>query len=231
MGGLIFKDFYINRRNLLLYGVAVAILSALFFIPVYEGEWVINTMTMLLYMALAIIYVITGSSISGMIAGDENPLYENFIKSSPCMARGQVRTKYIEAVLLSAGCFGYSMAVVGINRCIAGFSVVDAHMVFAFFLIQILLKVFELPFLFCFGTKCGNIYKSVIVYGFIFAVIVYGLYGDISAQGIVDSLHKLSGWFDAIRGNLKVLFIACLCTVTGLLYYASYKISCIIYAK
>ncbi len=214
-----------------MYGVAVAILSGVFFLPVYEGEGVISIMTTLLYIMLAAIYVITGSSISGMIAGDENPLYENFIKSSPCMAKGHVRTKYIEAVLLSAGCFVYSMAIVGINRCIAGFSVVDVYMVFAFFLVQILLKVFELPFVFCFGTKCGNIYKSVIVYGLILAVIVYGLYGDISAQGIMDLLHKLGDWFTAIKGNLKVLFLAGLCTVTGLLYYASYKISCIIYAK
>ncbi|MBP3379309.1 MAG: ABC-2 transporter permease [Ruminococcus sp.] len=129
-------------------------------------------------------YVISGMILSISYSGDELKKWVFFCAATPKGVKGLVRSKY--AMLFISSLF----TMVFIAACDAGVRAVCFHItgnkmtsvnmiLAAAFFIQLIFIAVELPFTLRFGTKAGNVVKVTVLFGALFAGIVYLLFGPI----------------------------------------------------
>lgn len=243
MVGLIYKEFAIQRRSLTILGVSCGLFILALFFPLF-GDYVTTLSSnmgadrsVLLMIWEFVIYVllflIVGMYQPTIFEADESKKWAGFVSSTPLTGKGQIAAKYYFVLLLSVmihalcWCFNYIYAAV----YQLDFSLVDILVIL--FYIQLLLRAFELPFVVRFGSKNGDTYKGFLFLILVMVVVIYLLFGDLSAFGsintLIDELFKALTMDTTSMGYLVLPPL--LPIISVVCFYASYHISCKLYLK
>lgn len=198
MWGLVLKDFYNNRKHILLYFL-IALAPALFFAIrlsedakediVVKGLFIIGQM-----LIIAFIFVGLGGITHTLMKTDEHTEWMNFIVATPCSRRTQVLEKYIVNLIMLLAAAGYTLGLIALSNSINGVAA-SKTVVFVIFIFFVFQSSIDLPMDFVAGTKYGNYVKIALTYFLIAGFILYGLYGELpdslSFDSIMDFLMKL----------------------------------------
>ncbi len=209
MSGLLYKQLRQNRIIFLICAVFPVLMAypmpGLSYIgmeediPAYKAFFLGITEGAVLRIAFLIFgYIISTMVLTSAYNGDELKKWVFFCASTPKGAKGLVRSKY--AMLLISGILTLAVSAVcdtalcAVVSKITGEKMTSANMfLLAAFFIQIIAIAVEPPFTLRFGTKAGNGVKVTVLFGAIFAVIVYLLFGPIpgSFEDFAESLAVL----------------------------------------
>lgn len=239
MSGLIYKEWILNRKTILLLSATILLMSFAFaFMPMTDDS-VVEADSMSFSMILMLLYVIifffVGMFQPNIFAVDETRKWACFVTSTPEMAEGQIGAKYIFGMLMSFGTVLWcnilnNIIILIYGNDIAAFTLqIPIIMLF----VQFFLRAFEYPFMVRFGSKIGAVYKTGVFFLFIFILLVYFLFGDLSMFNSMDLFYDkllkiLSG--EGFSDNM-LLAVCCMPLISMILYYLSYKISCRMYLK
>lgn len=233
MYGLLYKEFILNKKNLLGVAAAALIFTVTLFMPSEEQQDNMSELFVMIQLVVSIIiFLVVGMLQQGIFEADESRLWQFYITSTPDGLRNQIRAKYVFSFLLSMVTAFYCM-MINILVC-AVFDVNASIPVVLIFLTQIFFRSIEFPFLVRFGSKYGNTFRSVIITLIIFVGMVYALFGDLSIFGSYDRFanflmnHVFSenGFSQGITDMIQLVP-----ALVYVLYYISYRISCKLYMK
>lgn len=243
MVGLIYKEWILQKRSLLLLGGAFALLLAILFFPMVNDylntisetlEMPADALLMLWELGIFIIlFLILGIYQPTIFEVDENKKWAGFITASPLRGDGQIGAKYWFTLLLSLVVFEVCRLFANISIAVYGMSINLSPFFLILFYLQLLLRAFEYPFLVRFGSKSGGTYKGILFLIVVMIVIIYFLFGDLSAFG---SLNDMTDWLfrclmmeDAVSPKGIMTAQAVLPYGSVILYYLSYRLSCKFY--
>lgn len=244
MAGLLYKEFIINRKNIIISGVGYLLLSALILAIIgvtlisnveltdeYGNNIAKSLYTFLMMMASVVIFAASGSVQQMIFASDERKKWCDYISSTPVSVKGQVLSKYYFALLISIATLVYCTLFCGIGAVLNGEVSGLMNISVGIFTFQIFLRSVEIPFFIRFGYKNGNNYRLIIFGVACFALLVYCLFGDLSIFGSFDGFMK---WFTKITAgqtfsDIMLLAISIMPFAVAILYYLSYRISCRLY--
>lgn len=245
MWGLLYKDFSVMKKDLLICGVSVLGISLLLFIPwesLLQASGVasefLNAESMIYAITPMVVYiciflVISGVQ-SGIFAHDERKVFSAYITASPMGENGQVLSKYYMTLLLSFGVVVWGFLCDSFCTLISGIKGSAASIYITMFFVQILLRAVEMPFIIRFGEKHGRTYKILLISAIAFVGIVYLLFGPLPESVSLDSFFEFIIRFSKNEAAVSttMLGVAALFPyIVLLLYYGSYKISCKLYQK
>ncbi len=225
MGGLLYKEFYKNRYQLLaLYTVGILCIIAV----ITRAFPFIGLNTAASYLFLI---WMTYSIQIGCFPYDETKRWAIFVQSTPMAANGQVKSKYLFVLILS---------FIAMSVCLIAdqFHMAFRHAATEQLLIEMLtcmvlfLNALEIPLVIRFGVKKGNMLRMVLFIGVAFAFITFLMLGTASAT---DSIERIGLFVERLlngeMGTGMTWFVAMVPYVTLGLFYGSYRLSCILYAK
>lgn len=232
MGGLLYKNFFHYRIELIVLGVLQALCSLTVILLACTSNGQINaTETMIMNSALAygIIFFLTGFFESGLFSHDEKPAAMAFLISTPMGAKHHIQSKYISILLINLAvlfcCFLTDTVAVVIADDVA---VSLGSVLLIIFSGNMIIEAFSVPFLVRFGSNHGVGVKGATL-GVICAIVgLYVLFGDISMFMEDDFLESLARFFT--QGNI-VLMLGLFPFVSMGLYYLSYRISLLLFRK
>lgn len=227
MLGLIIKDFYLTKKNLLtnlpgvlIFGISLPLVTIL----LHDGDFsiVIPLLQIIIYF---FIFAIAENYFSTVFEGDENPKYCCFIISSPQTGTGQVLSKYIEA--LSITIFSSLICITGafITKIFTD-ELPSLKFILIFAIGQLVIMSLEIPFTVKFSSKKGNYYKLILTLILAILFLTYVLYGDISFFKNAESLFD---WFFKLVKNtehylLYTIFSIIAAAIFGISYILSVRI-------
>ncbi len=232
MSGLIFKDFFLCKKFLWFFLVPFLLLPGSVISEAADGaseNSIIQTILITEGMVMFFGYMIT----AGVMKHDERKAWAGFIVSSPQAARGQVASKYYFCIiiLLAANFVNYLYNVLVNALTEVDFSGITLCSTMFFFFI-LMLSV-EIPFSVRFGSDSGNKYRSMLMLLFLFAGMVWLLFGDLSILGDPDKL--ISSIVNLLEGNELpdwLLILSALFPYFSMaMFYISYKLSCKLYTR
>ena len=238
MGALIYKDFIINRNNLLILFCPILLISAMPLATLVGENAVLDEVGVLLPLlfifAYAMIAYIISMFMSAPFEPDERKKWADFITSSPQGTTGQIGAKYYFVLILAI--LGLFWCTILENIYAVVFPEVQlsvGNLCITFFYIQLLTVSIEIPFVVRFGSKVGSMIKALTLILVILVVVVYALFGDLSIFGSIDSFYD---WLlNLISGNSKsdiLLYISAIFPYLSIaLFYLSYRISCKLYLR
>ena len=242
MIGIMYKDFCVIKKTLLTNLLVIVFMSAWCFVPWMEvmgdtesgGNISYGIAFFLLPLVAHIMStIIMGSMGTEIIIHDENKYYSAFISSTPMTSKGQVLCKYYEILLLSffVVIWGYVLdIIISLVNGVSGSSMIIYITLFFF---SIFLKAVETPFLIRYGTSAGKMVKLIVVVGIVYVFLIYLLFGslpDLSSDSIIDYIIN---WFmqEKNMSHFTSGVIAILPYLVMVMFYISYKVSCIWYQK
>lgn len=234
MLGIIYKDLYLLKKDLLINGITMAlfvIAATCFPYAAFQGltEWGFHVM-LPGYFILDVSFSSFIYSVK-LIELDEKKRWSSFVISGPLGYKQLILSKYLLAMALS-----WVMVVVHALGEVIGLLIpntvsgLTGITVTGFYFI-IFYCAFEFPFQFRYGSKNGVKYKAGLLLLLFYVGMIYLLFGPpIDSNEIIDYLFKLA------RGEVQLpkwmqytgVFLP---YVTMVAYYISYKISCRLYLK
>lgn len=239
MAGLIYKEWILNRKAILMLSAVIIFMSSVFaFMPMTEDSVISSddmSFSMILILLYVVIFFFVGMFQPNIFAVDETKKWACFVTSTPEMSEGQIGAKYIFGMLMSLGAVVWCDILNNIISLIYGSNtvaiVIQLPVIMLF--VQFFLRSFEYPFMVRFGSKFGAVYKTGVFFLFIFILLVYFLFGDLSLFDSVDTFYEkmlniLSG--KGFSDNM-LLLLCCMPLLSMILYYLSYRISCRMYLK
>lgn len=239
MRGFLYKQLRQNRIIILICAVIPTLMTFPMLGMSYMGEDDISTLEAF-FSGIAegstfrIAWFIFGYVISGMIltatySSDELKKWVYFCAATPKGGKGLVRSKYV--MILISGLFTFAVSA-GCDTvmCAAAEEVTGEKMksayvlLLALFFIHLIAAAVELPFTLRFGEKAGNVVKVAMLFGLLFIVIVYLLFGPIpdSFAGGVESFALLME--DIAGGDVPSWIIPTIAVVS----LAAFSVSCVI---
>lgn len=232
MSGLIFKEFYQNRKLLWFVFFPFLLIPGTIISEAARGTPANSIMmSVMLYEVIIMFfgYMVTAE----MMKYDERKAWAAFIVSTPQAAKGQVASKYYFSLIVLVGSIfvSYIYDVVACAAADLDFSALPftANL---FFLLLFMLSV-EIPFSIRFGSVNGNKYRAMIFILLLFAGMVYILFGDLSIFGepekIAESLIKIINGEGIPDALLIIMGIFPYFSIV--MFYLSYKLSCRLYIK
>lgn len=229
MRGLLYKNFLLYRIEIIVLGCFQAIVSALVIFmtaaDLYNPEERMG-FSMGLYF---LVFLFSGLIEQQMFIPDEKRTVSNFIISAPGGARGHVQSKYytilIIDLLILACCFMTDAAACAISGT-TDYSIGALCMIF--FCMDLIFSAFSTPFYIRFGSVLGNGVK----YGALGVVMliagIYALFGDIS---FLFGDHPLAAIAEFLSSGNALLILSLIPAVSVLFFYASYRLSLVMYRK
>lgn len=245
MWGLLYKDFSVMKKELLICGVSVLGISLMLFIPwagIFETNDVssefltVESMTYAITPMVAYICIFIAISMAqdGIFAHDERKVFSAYITATPMGENGQVLSKYYMTLLLGFAGVVWGFVCDSICTLISGIKGSAASIYITIFFIQILLRAVEMPFIIRFGEKHGRTYKILLISTIAFVGVVYLLFGPLPENMSLDGFFEFIVRFvkNEAAVSTTMLGVAALFPyIALLLYYGSYKISCKLYQK
>ncbi len=244
MLGLIYKDFVIIRKEIISNSLMLFVNSILLFLP-WESIMadsgihfaLLSGANMANKIMPAITYFFVFSIIGGLqndlFAHDEKRCYHAFVTSTPLTEKGQVRAKYLGALILIF--IGLMWAIIcSFTAPIIGDATESTSKIaLVFFSVQMLLSSFGLPFIIRFGEKKGDVFKMAFLAVFLFFGIVYLLFGplpEISRDRIFETILE---WIvdETKFSTLKSRVVTFAPPISLILYAISYAVSAKLYPK
>lgn len=234
MLGLIYKDFLVMKRELLL-NILVVIACSIFMnifvsLVAEDGEQFALFLEAMMYL---LVFSILGGLQNNLYESDENEYYSSFIISTPLAVRGQVVSKYYETLIFSFAGLGIGMINDLLSSMIIGYNRSSMSIYMTFFFIQIALRAIDTPFLIRYGQKYGKNIKLIMISVAVFMFIVYGLFGPLPKGGISTIVETVANWLYGME-NMSVLMmgvVAIFPYIAVIMFYISYRISLKMYLK
>lgn len=232
MGGLIYKDFIVNKKSFfVMLGVAMYC-GIMFLLPNVitseDADLVGDFVQLYGILLFPLFFIITGSLAGNLFQSNERKSWAYFITSTP-MLKKHIEAKYWFVFIIGISTVFLSSVFDALN-CMLFDGTNFMVLISMSFYIQIFLLSFEIPFVVRFGS-IGNYYKAGVFLVLVLAVGIYMLFGDLSHFGSMDDFYEW--FFDAMNGGVKAfeIFYASLPYVSMTAFYLSYKISCRLYLK
>ena len=244
MLGIVYKDIAIMKKDFIIILLCIVGFSLALFYPLAEdmekeggGSSLVTEQT-LTYVIIPLLiygcmYIVMSVLQTNLFEHDEREIWMCYIVSTPILYKGYVLSKYIESIALSVIIVGYGVICDHICRHTTGVMGSAWKIYVIYFVIQTFLRAFEYPFIFRFGQKYGKVYKVVLLSSIAYLGGVYALFGkmpDMDTERIIKGLMDvLSGSGDFEKRFNTVLGVSALVIV--IVYYVSYKISCVMVKK
>lgn len=228
MRGLLYKNLFTYRAELILIGVLQLIVSGIVLFVSATTKCLPQQLIECL-MLFFCIFLMSGLFEYQLFLPDEEKAVCNFIFSIPGGPKSQVGSKYLTLFIANAAillcCFITDVIACGI--C-GSFEHLSLPIITLFFSISLIFAAYSTPFYLRFGMVAGNSakYGAIGVLALVFGV--YALFGDISfldGNKFAEMLSKLMTKVTVTRIITVALPLAVL------LYFASYGISLALYKK
>ncbi|MDE6781472.1 MAG: ABC-2 transporter permease [Ruminococcus sp.] len=232
MGGLIYKDFIINKKSIFMMLGIVMYCGIMFLLPNVldseDADLAGDFVQLYGILIFPLFFIITGSFASNIFQSNERKSWAYFISSTP-MLKKHIEAKYWFVMIIALSTVFISSVFDAIN-CLVFDGTNLLLLISLLFYIQIFLLAFEIPFLVRFGS-IGAYYKAGILVIGVLVVGIYLLFGDLSHFGTMDDFYEW--FFKAMDGGAKAfeIFYAILPFVSMTAFYLSYRISCRLYLK
>jgi len=230
MFGLLYKEVIVHKKQLIMISPVIIFFTGWCIVPSITtpdlNEWelilVLTLCSIMTILTLAMLEM-------GIFEADEIKKWQAYIASTPDGIKNQIASKYVFNAALSCSVVSLLTIVYQAAGAINGTDATIGIIILMQLLwIQLLIRALETPFIICFGSKQGNLIRMIIMGAAIFAFIVYGLFGDLSVFGsLKDFLEWMVDFLTKSNNYILMLTPA----VTWVLYYISYRISCILYLK
>ncbi len=235
MLGLLYKEFYLNRKYLyLIWGMSIFL--SITTIALTNILYTTETAQMQFCLYSCLIMFAAISIMDYSTKGDANRLWASFAISIPQGAIGQIKSKYYFLAIVMVITLELFNIFEIIRQVCCGVQVANSstQMILSLFVwFTLLMKAFEFPFVVRFGLKAGSNIRATILIGLFFGAIIYGLFGDLSMFGSIDQLFDF--FLDVMNGKKGAETLLWLSgsfpCIIGALYFISYKISCKLYIK
>lgn len=244
MTGIMYKDFLIMKKELLLNGLEILVAVVFLCLPwnsiLEDASAVTETinghtitfvvMPILMYF---MIFLTLGGLQNNLFSADEKKSYAAFIISTPQTARGQIRCKYCETLLLALTGVLLGLICDGISSLVLGEKGSARTIYLSLFVIQIFFRAIDMPFLIRYGQSQGKFVKILMLLLAAFGGIVYVLFGPLPDLDSSTVIEKLILWFldenkkSALWSKAKVIG-PCAAFV---MFYLSYRIAVRQYQK
>ena len=257
MIGILRKDFYLVRTQLWIFlgsaffftvGMTLSIKIGMAFPSDFQilgdsiapsQNWFANFCT-----ALVAFMVFLGcEALKGnLLLADQNRKSRHYLMATPLSIKGCVAAKYYECAIVSLFGFLYltifELVTVALTGQVADHSLMFTCLVF----LGLFLSALAIPFYVLLGRN-GMHVKTALILLLLFLVFLYGLFGDISPflgkETFADRMQKavLSSDNDAILSWIlgvdypKLLLLTLAPHLILLLYYVSYRITCMLYRR
>ena len=232
MSGLIFKDFYLNRKYLWFFLAPFLLIPGSVLSELKRGEpenSIIMTVILTEAMIMFFGYLLT----TLIMKYDERKGWAGFIVSSPQAARGQVASKYYFCLISMLGAFFISYMYNVIISALTSISFSGLLFQSTLFFMILLFLAVEIPFSVRFGSDNGNKFRAMILMIILFAGMVYFLFGDLSIFGdpekLMNSIINILEGRDIPDGMLILMGVFPYFSVS--MFYLSYRLSCKLYTK
>lgn len=236
MYGLIYKNFLVNKKVILLHMGVFVFMYAISVMPVITNDETTVSLMPTVQSFVSIISVISsfmiiGSLETAIFEPDERKKWSYFISCTEAGCKAETGAKYLTIYIISTVSAVLSMIIISVISDFSGTQPVYDLCIFTY-MFQLFLRAVEIPFIFRFGRKMGNNIKGIIYITGLLIAVIYFLFGDLSAFGTVDEMwEKFFALFDTGL-NPKIVIVL---SVAGLLvvpfYYLSYKISCKLFMR
>lgn len=255
MNGLLYKEFRQNRG--ILIAIAATPLVTLILLPLiaftdfsqlsafsFAKAWAnINDVPLVRLLMLLIGAMVIGFTVSLIFNADESKKWSFFAASLPGSAQKAIYTKYVFTFMVLAMYFLsqilWEMALTHICWGAWKIEISSLSTVFSMlFFVQLLLRAIEMPFFVRFGVKRGSTAKIIMVWGVLFLVMIWFLFGPLpdSFDALLNSITALVFGSDNPAQSSRLMDNAYLALgflpyVAVTAYVISYKISCKLYLK
>ncbi len=230
MIGMIYREFLIHKKQLFIM-IPIIIVASLFPLIPNLTTPDLESWELQLTLALSTIIniLISGMFEQGLFENDESNIWRSFILSVPSGNIRQILTKYLFVLLISGAGALLIFTMFHINGWILKTDVsINIDILMILLAIQLLIRTLEIPFIVRFGHKNGNYYRMILLTIFALACIVYGLFGDLSIFGSMDSLVN---WFRDFFSKDNSLLFRLMPLAILPVYFLSFLLSCTIYKK
>lgn len=233
MTGLIYKEYKQNKLILISVVLIPFVVYMIPFLLMYgmedkgsndNNQILFTLMIFVGYIALAVIQSLA-------FRGDDTKKWGYFIASNPEGIKGYLYTKYM--MVLGMGLFfSFFMAVAEMVSEVIYESVYHRSLLpmsslyMILFLAQLIFAAIDIPFIVRFGLKMGSIIKTVIIMSFVLIFTVAFVISPAAVVNAFDSIGKISS--GEISG---LVFTSMFPYLSFVLFYLSYKVSCVIYMK
>lgn len=198
MVGLIYKEFVLQKRSLVILGIVYGLLTIGMFLPavtdyvdILSGAFDMDKAIFIVLWELVMVFlgfVVITVFQSTVFEVDENKKWAGFISSSPLTGKGQVTAKYGFVLLLSVFVLVWTWITQIIAAVVFQESSGAMDLAINLFYLGLLVHALEFPFIFRFGSKGGKLFQEIFIPVVIYAVVIYVLFGDISAFGSVNEM-------------------------------------------
>ena len=244
MIGLIRKDFYLNRKNVIAFlamslGYSIMMIVAGFFMRTMVTPINVQFFSMI----NTLLFFICSMGIQGIMAGtDMGKKTRYYFCASPTCIKGFVASKYYECFLIGFLLFLYCEVFDLILSAIYGTLVNSSLIHVALLFMLMAINSITLPFMIGFG-KHGQHIKTAIILFLVVCAAVYGLFGDISylmkENGVIVLFRhmmenadneSIMAWVLGAAYPL-LIFVFLLPHLLILLIYVSYRISCALFRR
>lgn len=232
MGGLIYKDFIINKKSIFMMMGVFMYCGIMFLLPNVldseDADLAGDFVQLYGLLIFPLFFIITGSLAGNLFQSNERKSWAYFISSTP-MLKKHIEAKYWFVMIIGFSTVFISAIFDAVN-CLFFNGTNLLLLISLLFYLQIFLLAVEIPFLVRFGS-IGAYYKAGVLVIVVLVVGIYLLFGDLSHFGTMDDFYEW--FFKAMDGGVKAfaIFYAVLPFVSMTAFYLSYRISCRLYLK
>ena len=251
MIGLFRKDFYLVRTRMIVFAVLVLLMTVFetVIIVSFSAEFSppsgMQSSTIMNFCIFLVFFLVfsAGEGLKGnLLPADRNKRSKHFLMATPLCVKGCVASKYYEGIIVPIVGFIYLEVFQLTCGAFTG-SLIDHSLLFVCMIfVSLFFGSLSIPFYVRFGQKGVHI-KTAILLSIVFLLFVYGLFGDISMFIGNDSIAQFGNLivyfsdtktlFSRLSGtdDPRILWIVLIPLLILILYYVSYRISCMLYRK
>ena len=236
MAGLLYKDFVAVKGKIYVTVMLVVLVLALAVRLFVHTAYIDGVIWAACLMVSGVLYfAIVGKMEISLIAADEGRKQKQYYFSMPVSKNQYVASKYLFLlltfwVLLSFASLLQTLCLLqcekeSLQEMILLFDGLLPAMTCGF----LLLPAIELPFFIGMGTKRGSQVKTGLLIMVFFLIIVYLFFGDLT---ILDRINFMA-ILNYLKNHTALLLVLQVAAPYGvfLLYYLSYRISCVLFRK
>lgn len=250
MIGLFRKDFYLVRSQIILYTVMILLMTFLqtvlmvsFSTEPVSPSGIPSSITNLCTFFVFFVVFTGGEGLKGnLLLADRNKRSKHFLMATPLCAKGCVASKYYEGIIVPIVGFIYLEVFQLTCGAFTG-SLIDHSLLFiCMVFVSLFFGSLSIPFYVRFGQKGVHI-KTAILLSIVFLLFVYGLFGDISMfigndpmerfMNVIVYFSDTKTLFSRLSGadDPRILWLVVTPILILVMYYVSYRISCMLYRK
>ena len=120
MAGLLYKDFIVQRKNIIMIAVSVILVTSLNFFAIYGEDTDFEFFNLFWPLIYVFTFSLVGMMQEGLFECDERKKWAYYASASPLSVYGQVGSKYFFSLIISIAVLMYSMLSNFIIIAIAG---------------------------------------------------------------------------------------------------------------